>query len=341
MANPQPPRAETSPLNILRRSWKALIWIVSLLLVGYTLYLAPLADIGKIMGNLRVWQILLLALVNLSILIAFGFRWWWLLRSLGFSIPYKDILRYRLAAFGISYFTPGPQFGGEPLQVYYLKKYHHLPTSEALTSLSLDKLLELLANFTFLAIGLVIIIARGQLLFKDNTLLLMLVIILASVPGLYVLLLYRDKKGLTHLSHSLPSKMANHTKLQRALNTLRQAEAQMAQYCQQQPSTLIGLMLVSGLVWVALVYEYWLALNFLGTNLDLTTALFFIVAARLAFLTPLPGGLGALEFSQTFTAQSLGLGAELGAGIGLLIRARDIFFGISGLVWGGILTRKF
>jgi glycosyltransferase 2 family protein len=341
MANPKQARTESNPLNLLRLSWKPLIWVASLLLVGYTLYLAPLADIGKILGNLRFWQIILLALVNLGILIVFGFRWWWLLRSLGFSIPYTDIMRYRLAAFGISYFTPGPQFGGEPLQVYYLRKYHQLPTSEALTSLSLDKLLELLANFSFLLIGFVVILAEGQLSFEDNTLLLMLVIILASVPWAYLLLLYRDKKIITHLGHRMPSKMANHTKFQRVLNTLRRSEAQMARYCQQQPVTLIGLMLVSGMVWAALVYEYWLALNFLGTNLDLTTTLFFIVAARLAFLTPLPGGLGALEFSQTFTAQYLGLGSELGAGIGLIIRARDIFFGISGLAWGGILTRKF
>jgi len=325
----------------LRRTWKPLTWIASLLLVGYTLSLTPLKEIGQTLGVLTFWQIALLVLVNLGILVAFGIRWWWLLRSLGFRIPYHAILRYRLAAFGVSYFTPGPQFGGEPLQVYYLRKHHQVPTTEVLTSLSLDKLLELLANFTFLAIGLLVVLAGGQLEFENNISLLALVILLAGLPWAYLWLLYLGKKTLTRLSHRISPNTAANTKLQTVLNTLRQTETLMAQYCQEHPLNLIGLMLISGLVWAALVFEYWLALSFLGARLDVVTTLVFILAARLAFLTPLPGGLGALELGQVFAAKSLGLDADIGAGIGLIIRARDILFGISGLLWGGILTRKF
>ncbi len=51
-------------------------------------------------------------------LVVFSSRWWLALRAQGHRLPYLTVFRYRMAAFAISYFTPGTQFGGEPLQVY-------------------------------------------------------------------------------------------------------------------------------------------------------------------------------------------------------------------------------
>jgi uncharacterized membrane protein YbhN (UPF0104 family) len=58
-----------------------------------------------------------------------------------------------------------------------------------------------------------------------------------------------------------------------------------------------------------------------------------LTAARLAFLTPLPSGLGALEASQVLAMQALGLEPTFGISISLLIRLRDILFGMVGF-WG-------
>ena len=341
MADSQSPRPENKLLILVRRFWKPATWIISLLLVGYTLSIAPLTEFGQTLSNLDGIQIMVLILLNMGIISTFGFRWWWLLRTLGFSIPYRAILRYRLASFGVSYFTPGPQFGGEPLQVYYLKNNHQVPTTEALASLSLDKLLELLANFTFLALGLIAITNSGHFEFHDNLPLLIVTITLALLPWMYLLLLYFDKRILTSLNQSISRKTAGNSKFQRSWQVIMDTENQIGHFCQKYPLHVIGLMIVSGLVWAGLVFEYWLAISFLGAQLSLGTTLVFVVAARLAFLTPLPGGLGALEIGQALAARSLGYGVELGVSIGLLIRARDFAFGILGLLWGGILIRKF
>ncbi|MBT7783065.1 MAG: flippase-like domain-containing protein, partial [Anaerolineae bacterium] len=108
----------------------------------------------------------ILGIINAAILLLFGSRWWLILRALGYDLPYLSLAKYRLASFGVSYFTPGPQFGGEPLQVYFLHKNHQVPTETALASVSLDKLLEMLANFTFLVFGVMIILWQG--LFFDG-----------------------------------------------------------------------------------------------------------------------------------------------------------------------------
>jgi len=55
----------------------------------------------------------------------------------------------------------------------------------------------------------------------------------------------------------------------------------------------------------------------------------------LAFLVPLPGGLGALEASQVFALGAFGVSAASALGVTLLIRARDLLIGGLGLLLAG------
>ena len=323
---------------MLKNHWKLVFWLLSLLLVAYVITIVPFKAVFKTLAGLSPGEIGLLIIVNLGIILLFGFRWWWILRSRGHQLPFLAVVRYRLAAFGVSYFTPGPQFGGEPLQVYYLKKNHQLSTSEALTTLTLDKLLELLANFTFLAFGILVVVSGGYLNPQDNLPILLSVFILVLLPWGYLLLLYLDKKPFSALMSRFRSGKARGGVIRQVVED---AERGMSYYCRKCTLSVFGLMIVSGVVWGALVFEYWLALRFLGAPLNLWGVIVFITAARLAFLAPLPGGLGALEISQVLAAQALGFGTEIGASIGLIIRLRDVSFGLFGLLWGGLLTRRF
>jgi hypothetical protein len=54
-------------------------------------------------------------------------------------------------------------------------------------------------------------------------------------------------------------------------------------------------MIVSFLIWVLLVLEFGLALRFLGLHLSLPEVIVLMTAARLAFLLPIPAGIGGGE----------------------------------------------
>ena len=88
--------------------------------------------------------------------------------------------------------------------------------------------------------------------------------------------------------------------------------------------------------WLLMVFEYWLALHFLGATLTPAQTIIALTAARVAILFPLPGGLGALEASQVLAMQLLGLEPAIGLSLSLLIRARDVTLGGIGLWWGGV-----
>jgi hypothetical protein len=47
-----------------------------------------------------------------------------------------------------------------------------------------------------------------------------------------------------------------------------------------------------------------------------------------------------LEASQVLTMKFIGISASVGITISLLMRTRDIFFGLTGLILGGIATGR-
>lgn len=102
-------------------------------------------------------------------------------------------------------------------------------------------------------------------------------------------------------------------------------------FCQRYPRALwmaVGTSLAAG---TAMVSEYALITSFLGIDLHGWQTFAAWTTSWLAFLVPLPGGLGALEASQVFTLGAFQVSASLAIGVTLLIRARDLLAGGLGL----------
>ena len=105
-----------------RRVVAVLGWGIALALLAWVLIRVPFGDALTALARLTLAQIGGLILLNGLIFLTFSGRWWLILRAQGHTIPYLRLSAYRLAAFGVTYFTPGPQFGGEPLQVYLVQR---------------------------------------------------------------------------------------------------------------------------------------------------------------------------------------------------------------------------
>jgi glycosyltransferase 2 family protein len=337
--------------KIFRTLWRPrlIVWLATLLMAGWLLSSLPLTGLRLTLAAVQPAWLLGLAAFNAFVMLFFISRWWLILRALGYRIPYLSALRYRTAAFSISYFTPGPQFGGEPLQIYALQSRHAVPGAVALASVTLDKLFDLLANFTFLAIGVTLILYGRLKLFQglfagfSPTLAVLWIGGLAILPLAYLLALGTGHTPFTALlRRSL--RLALHPvitdKATKASTIFAAAEVQVSALIRQQPRAVISVLLASGLIWLLSLCEYGLALRVLGGRLDLFQTVAALTIVRISFLTPLPGGLGALEAGQVLAMQALGFGPGLGLAISLWIRARDIVLGLLGLWWGAQLTAK-
>ncbi|HSO26633.1 MAG TPA: lysylphosphatidylglycerol synthase transmembrane domain-containing protein [Anaerolineales bacterium] len=300
---------------------------------------APLREIWAVLQGLSLAKLLVLIGLNLFILILLSLRWQLIVRALGRRVSLRALFGYRLGAFGVSYFTPGPQFGGEPLQVYLLKERHRLTSGAAISAVTLDKIFDLLANFAFLVFGATTIARANLLPSLETWRLLSAALVLLALPVAYLLLL---KKGYRPASRGL-AWIARQPSAPKAWCRMRpafyRAEAGIARFYRQRPAVFLQALALSLIVWALMLLEYWLMLYFLGLRLDLIAVISALTAARLAFLTPSPGGLGVLEASQVIVFQALGAGPALALSVALLIRARDLSLGVTGLWLVGALTR--
>ncbi len=315
--------------------WLWVIWLAAIPLLGWSLKSTPVDDIFRLLGRLHISQLLLLVGVNALVLLSISVRWQVILLAMGVKLPLNKILSYRLTSFGISYFTPGPQFGGEPAQVAFLTRNHPVQSVSAVSSVYLDKLLELLVNFLIIGGGMLLILNSGiqnaELNYTNATPLLLL----GLIPIAHLIALRINCfpfKGMAQGTGLLGSKV---DWIKKAGRLLVEAEERIAEFLQKHPQSLYLAVAVSVFSWGMMILEYFLITRFLGLELTITQVIFTFVLSRLAFLTPLPAGLGVLEASQVFAMQTIGLPAASGLALSLWMRARDVAIGLLGLGLGG------
>lgn len=318
----------------MKRMIKVGLWLLALGLVLWSVRSVPLAQTAVALWQLSGWQIALLIVLNGLVLLALNGRWYLLLRGLGTAVAFVPLLGYRLAAFGVSYFTPGPQFGGEPLQVLLVSQRHDVPHATAVAAVTLDKTLELLVNFAFLLLAALLVLptqlfgsSGGQAVWLGAGFLLL--------PLGLLLALWRGKRPLTAVMHRLSRLIPNSAPLiPRLMHSLSLSETQMITLCQQSPGWLLAALFVSLLGWGLMIVEFGLMVRFLGLTIGPLAIIAMLLAARIAFLLPLPGGIGSLEASQVLVLGLLGENTAVGLSLSLLIRARDMLLGLLGLALG-------
>lgn len=315
-------------------------WFLGIALLLWLLWLASPAQVWAALQTVTAAEAAALMLLNGLVLLTLNGRWWLIVRGLGCRLPFSVLLGHRLAAFGVSYFTPGPHFGGEPVQVLLLEQ-HDVPRTAAVASVVLDKTLELLINFTFLAGGVLLVLRSrlfGALVGVEAA---VFAGALLTLPLLLLALLWRgglpisralQSRALQAAASQLPR--AWQPRLQPLLAGVRRVERQASRFCRRAPQALAGALLISILSWLLLMAEFWLMLTFLGLSLTWMQLIGLLVAARVAILLPLPAGLGSLEASQLLALSALGLNPAIGISAALLIRARDLCLGLLGLYWG-------
>lgn len=313
------------------------LYSILIALLYFALRNAPLLDIWNALRQLQVWQVGILLVINAGVILAMTARWWIILRAENPAIPFLPLIRYRLAVFGLSYFTPGPQVGGEPLQIYYLKRNHGLTFARATSAVIMDKLLEFLANFILIGLGFTAAIRVGMIP-GDGTQALGSLIPMAAIlvwPVIHLVLLYRGQYPISSLLRAVAPLIGTPGWVRLIIVSERMA----ASFTRRKLAALLTALFFSLAAWAGMAAEYFLMADYLHASLSFEQLLAALTAALLAFLMPLPGGLGALEASQVYALTALGYTPAIGISLSLIMRARDILNGGVGLLLAGKILR--
>ena len=269
MANPSSSHSATEPQRAERKSlFRSLaIYTVLIALLYFALRNAPFAEIWNALVNLKLWQIGLILLINAFVIVCMTARWWIIVRAENPSVPFLTLIGYRLSVFAVSYFTFGPQVGGEPLQIIYLQRRHGLTFARATSAVIMDKLLEFLVNFVLIGVGAWAIVRVG--LFSENgsrlTLSLIGLGMLLSLPLVYTVLLYNGIRPLAKIlnRHSFIHKKSKATRL------VVVAEQMASIFCRKHARAMFLAIFVSFGAIAGIALEYFLMVSFLGMNINI------------------------------------------------------------------------
>jgi uncharacterized protein (TIRG00374 family) len=314
------------------------VYSALVILLYFALRNAPLHEIWQTVRQLQFWQIAALFGLNLFIYALITLRWWVIVRAENRAVAYFPLLLVGIAVFGVSYFTLGPHVGGEPLQVLYLQRRYKLTFTHATASVIMDKLLELLANFFLLIVGLTAIVRAGILSANGSSSWLSLsgLLILCMWPPLHIVLLYKQKYPVSAFLRSIPWIK----KGSKAVRFIAASERLAGTFCRRHLSSLLLAAAISICAGIGMVTEFALITSFLGIELPFWQTVAAWTAGWLALLAPLPGGLGALEASEVFALGAFGVSAALAFGVALVMRGRDIFIGGIGLILASRVIKK-
>ena len=310
------------------------IYVVLITLLYFALRNAPFVEIWSALKQLQLWQIATLLIIDALIYALITLRWWIIVRAETKAVPYIPLLAVRVAVFGVSYFTLGPQVGGEPLQVFYLQRNYGITYTRATASALMDKLLEFLANFLLLAVGLTAVLRAGILDASGSSSLVSLIglVILFAWPPIHIILMIHGKYPVSAILRRITNK--------KFARFIFASERMAGAFCRRHLFSLLAALAVSVLAAVGMVTEFFLITTFLQIDLSLSQTIAAWTAGWLAFLVPVPAGLGALEASQVFAFGVFGISAASAISVAFWMRGRDLLIGGLGLLFAGRLAGK-
>jgi hypothetical protein len=246
------------------------------------------------------------------------------------TLIFRELLMIRQAGQTVSFITPGPQFGGEPLQVFWLWK-RKLPIHSALLAVGLDRFFELWINFGMLVLGLLLLLATpASEVVSWQKISLVLALILLTLFLLGRLILKQPERVLDWLKRAA-NYWRHHPRLRNIQTHWQQLGNDVKRVITKQKPALFRAFILSICGWAGLIGELWLMLGFFELPLDFSDFLVILVAMRLAFLLPLPGGIGTLEAALFWAFQYLSLPVAAVMGLIALMRLRDAIILLAGL----------
>jgi uncharacterized protein (TIRG00374 family) len=237
-----------------------------------------------------------------------------------------------MVGYSVSYLTPVAQAGGEPFRIYFLNDRDKISIKESTSSVVIDKVFELATLLVFIGSGALYVLVKGILPPKMEFILLAFLIL--SIYTLYIFF----KKTLDGSGFfSFLFRFFRFSKIKRIAHweeKIIHTEHFISKFFQESPKSTVPLCILVSLLTVAVImFEHWILTVFLGLNFSFSGVFLIATLPSLAYILPVPGGFGLLEGGHSSIFAFLGYHPALAVALVFLIRIRDLFFVLLGLLY--------
>ena len=315
---------------------KRLAVFILFLALGIALFAGVIIQTGvdEIWRNLRQFSFLnFLIFIFLSTLnfCLYTLRWDIILRRIqapNEKVPFGRLFLHRMSGFALSYLTPTAQTGGEPLRIMMLQ-HDGIPSKTAASSVIIDKALEFASLIVFISVGIGLALIDGSLPAKTELIFgIIIVIFIAGVFWFY----YSSVKDIGFFSSILRfTRLTKFSRIKRLEEKFLEIEGQMAAFYKNHLRVFILLILISLAISAFLLLEHYLVARFMGVRLTFFQTFLASTIPYLAYMVPIPGGLGLLEGGHAAMFALLGVNINAFVLV-FIIRIRDLVFVMVGLL---------
>ena len=275
----------------------------------------PAEAIREWAGGFEFPAVAALVIFESAAWILMGERWRYFCRENGVRIGLIEATSARLAGFAWSYITPGPQIGGEPIQILYISHRGH-PARRVLPALVRDRSYEFFSGLITASLLMALPSGDGRAGWISGA------VAITFITGVAVLStnyrVFRCVAGIvmTWFGRTFSRGRAIHRFLS---DVFRNRAARKRS---------IGL---QALIWLSLVLapvlaigELFVFFGFSGMPLNWRSALVLAAASRISRYAPVPGAIGVYDAGMMATVGWLGLDTGAAAGYILFTRIRDL-----------------
>ena len=302
--------------------FNSLIWFTAGVLIILTILELPIGEMLPRIDAISnsVWTTLFL--VNLVILFLAVKRWQIISQIFGVEISFARLFIIRQAGSTFSFVTPGPQFGGEPLQALWLNRDQGIPLDNTIASIGADRFIEIFINFSFLFLGILLVI-QGNIEADLSSAGFFVSLSLICLITLLSLLFYKHRfivSSLFSLYRLVFQKTSDKGQEQRITTSISVIFSRI----EKEKLKVSFAIVIGAFGWLALIFELYLIMYALNLTPDLYEIVFVMLGIRIALLMPIPGGVGTIETSLIWSFGILGLSLVGAAGVIALNRIRDL-----------------
>lgn len=312
---------------------KGLVFIMAALVLAVALFITLLDQIGlaeilAVFLKVRLWHIGVILGLTLVYLLIFNWRWKRILKIGGYDVSFKDLLFYRLAGYAVSYLTPAADFGGEPIMAHLLSKdYKKITFTASFTSIVINRLVALIPNITMIMLGFLYAFTFFVL---PNEISFVFYIVLGVLVTLFIFSYFMITRR--PLEKFIRFTGLYRLKFLKENSNITKIDEYMENFFHHNPREVLINMGLSLLSILALISNYWAMSRFLGFDLNFFEAIMAQSIEAIVSAMPVPANIGLAEAGEAVWFGILGIGAASGFSFYLIMRTKDIFYSLLGLV---------
>jgi uncharacterized protein (TIRG00374 family) len=313
---------------------KKVITSLAVLILGLLAFILTIKYIGfqEILlqfSTIKPQFVLLYLTVSLMIVVVLIVKWSIILRAFGHKVSFLKLFMYSRMGYAVGYVVPAFYIGGETVRAYFLNKKHNIPLTDAISSVVIDRAVELPMNFLLAAVMFFIIIFTIRLPLYMLILMGIVILFMIITCTLFYYKMYKKEYFFTHLFDIL--RLEKIKRLEGIREKIMLLEDTLIRFFNNKAKYVIISLLISLLLWLLMMLEFWTGLKIVGYPSNFVQIFLIIVMIGFTMTIPIPASIGIMEIGQIGICVMMGIPAAVAVALSLLVRTRDIIWILTGL----------